>query len=125
MRSRLKKKSGPFTSIPHSVMDSENFRSLGGWDIKLLLDIAYQYRGKNNGDLAATWSMFRKWGWKSKGTLQKSLNALLSRGFIELTRQGGRNRCNLYAITWQPINECKGKLDVSETLRPSNLWKTV
>ena len=49
-------------------------------------------------------------------------------GFIEKTRHGSKRICNLYAITWHPIDECKtkggmSKLDVGPTRTPSNKWK--
>ena len=65
----------------------------------------------------------RLYGWTSKGTVDKALNELLARGFIEQTRQGGRNKCSLYAVSWLAIDECGGKLDVSDTRVASNLWK--
>jgi hypothetical protein len=65
-----------------------------------------------------------KRGWKSRDTLGRALAELLHFGMIEKTRQGGLNRCGLYALTWQPINDCRGKLDVSATVLASGLWKT-
>jgi hypothetical protein len=47
----------------------------------------------------------------------------LAHGFIEQTRQGGKNQCSLYAVTWLAIDECNGKLDVNPTRAASNLWK--
>lgn len=90
--------------------------------MKLLVDAAKQYNGSNNGDLHAAWSILSGQGWRSKGTLSRAIKELIDKGFIELTRQGGKNRCSLYAITWKPIDECKGKLDVKETRVASNLW---
>jgi hypothetical protein len=37
--------------------------------------------------------------------------------------QGGKNKASLYALTFLRINECGGKLDIDETLTPSDLWK--
>jgi len=120
-RARATGKTGnaPFLHIPHSVLSSNAYKALDGWGAKLLLDVAGQYKGHNNGDLCAAWSILQAKGWKSKGTLHRALNALLETGLIEQTRQGGRNRCSLYAVTWKNIDECKGKLDVSPTKAPS------
>ena len=90
--------------------------------MKLLIDVAKQYNGSNNGDLHAAWSILSGQGWHSKGTLSRAIKELIDKGFIELTRQGGKNRCSLYAVTWRSIDECKGKLDVRETRVASNLW---
>lgn len=118
-----KKGNAAFLGIPHSVLNSEAYKALNGWDVKLLIDIAVQFTGFNNGDLNAVWSQLQHKGWNSKGTLNSSLKKLQEVGMIEQTRQGGKNRCSLYAVTWRPIDECKGKLDVKETQAPSGLYR--
>jgi hypothetical protein len=55
--------------------------------------------------------------------VHKALAELLALGFIEQTRQGGKNQCSLYAVTWLAIDECNGKLYVKPTNVASNLWK--
>ena len=114
---------GRFFGLPLTVIDSPAYRSLNGWAVKLLIDIGKQYNGSNNGDLQAAYSLLKHCGWNSPGTLRKALQDLQTVGLIELTRQGGRHRCALYALTWYAIDECKGKLDVPETRAPSNKWK--
>lgn len=123
-RAKLTGKGGRsgFLGIPHTVLVSDAYMGLDGWSVKLLVDIAGQFKGSNNGDLTAAWSYMQARGWRSKGTLHKSLNALLAAGLIEQTRQGGKNRCSLYAVTWRGIDECKGKLDVKPTQAPSALY---
>ena len=37
---------------------------------------------------------------------------------MKLRLQNPGARCALYAIAWQSIDECKGKIDVRPTLRP-------
>ncbi len=121
---RGRKASGSFLLLPHNVMNSESFIALSGKALKLLCDIAIQFRGKNNGDLQATWHFMKKRGWKSRSTLWDALQELLHYGLIEKTRQGGLNRCSLFALTWQSIDDCGGKLDVSATHVASGNWKT-
>ena len=108
-----------YLNLSHPLLRSDAYKSLDGWGAKLLIDIAGQFTGNNNGDLCAAWSVLQAKGWKSKGTLHRALNALLKAGLIEQTRQGGRNRCSLFAVTWRSIDECKRKLDVSSTKAPS------
>ena len=115
--------SGSFVSLPHSVLKHPAFATLTPRATKLLLDLATQYRGKNNGDLSMPLSQMQNRGWNSSDQLQKAKNELTERGFIVVSRQGGRNKCSLYAITWQPIDDCKGKLDVNSTYKAQNLWK--
>ncbi len=63
------------------------------------------------------------YGWSSQGSIHGALVELIGNGFIEQTRQGGKNQCSLYAVTWLAIDDCKGKLDVNPTRVASNLWK--
>ncbi len=122
-RTTGRKESGSFLQLPHAVLSSVAFLGLSAQAVKLLLDIAIQYRGNNNGDLGASWTVMRKRGWKSRDTLDKALCALLQGGLIEKTRQGGRHKCSLYALTWKAIDECKGKLDVGATKVASGAWR--
>lgn len=121
--------SGSFAAIPHAVLNTHKCNALSGWGTKLLLQIVGQYTGHNNGDFTAAWSVMREKGWNSKGTLTRAVDELLSAQFIMLTRRGGRHRCALYAITWQPIDECldrrtrKPKLDVMPTITPPGGWQ--
>ena len=115
--------SGSFVSLPHSVLKHPAFATLTPRGTKLLIDLATQYRGKNNGDLSMPLSQMRNRGWNSSDQLQKAKNELIERGFIVVSRQGGRNKCSLYGITWQPIDDCKGKLDIGASNKPLNLWK--
>lgn len=89
----------------------------------MLDNLIAQFNSKNNGDFSAAPAIMKLFGWTSKGAICNALNELLAYGFIEQTRQGGRNKCSLYAVTWLSIDECQGKLDVNETRVASNLWK--
>lgn len=109
-----------FLHIPDVLADEEDFISLTGSALRLLIDIARQYNGMNNGDLCASMSLMRKRGWSSNNLLDRAKKELIAKKFIELTKQGGLGMGpDLYAITWQPINECGGKLDVKATTKPS------
>lgn len=114
---------GGYVPIPHCVIRSHGFGKLSAYAVKLLIDLLSQYYGSNNGDLHATFSLLRKRGWKSKGTLNKAIKELIESGFAEISRQGGRNKCSLYAVTFYAIDDCKGKLDIQPTSRPTSLWK--
>lgn len=105
-----------FLHLHKPLLETEDFIALKGNSIKLLIDVAQQYNGYNNGDLCAALSVMRKRGWNSNQQLQKSLKELLDKNLLIQTRQGGLNiGPNLYAITWQPIDGCNGKLDVKPT----------
>ena len=105
-----------FLHLHRSLLDCKDFISFKGNSIKLLIDLGSQYNGYNNGDLCASLSVMRKRGWNSNQQLAKALKELLERNLIVQTKQGGLNLGpNLYAITWQPIDECNGKLDANPT----------
>ncbi|MDR2013687.1 MAG: hypothetical protein LBQ20_11800 [Rhodanobacter sp.] len=119
-----RRETGGFLAMPHSVMDSPNFKALSGSAVKVLLTIARQYNGRNNGDLGASFTVMRPCGIRSPVTLHHAIRELKHYGMIELTRQGGRcGEPSLYALTWRVIDECKGKLDVADTAMPSRLWR--
>lgn len=104
------------------LLNCPDFIALKGNSMKLLIDIASQYNGFNNGDLCAAMTVLKKRGWTSNQQRQKALNEILDRNLIMQTKQGGLNLGpNLYAITWQPIDECGGKLDVEPTRLPPRI----
>lgn len=111
-------------SIPHFVLDSPQWAALPPYSVKLLMELARQYKGSNNGDLGAAFSILRERGWSSEPTMWKHLATLEDTGWIIKTRQGGRHiGCNLYAVTWWPVDECNGKHQHPPESKASNLWK--
>ncbi len=113
-----------FLHLHKPLLESSDFISLKGNSIKLLIDIGQQYNGYNNGDLCASLSIMRKRGWNSNQQLSKALKELIDKNLIMQTKQGGLNiGPNLYAITWQPIDDCNRKLDVKPTTFPSRSFK--
>ncbi|MFT3792091.1 MAG: hypothetical protein QM741_13675 [Rudaea sp.] len=115
---------GGFFALPHAVMAAPSYRGLSAHAVKLLCDLGSQYRGNNNGDLATAWRIMRSLGWRSRDTLFRAQRELLESGLIEPTRQGGLHKCSLFALTWLPIDECDGKLDVRATRVASGTWKS-
>ena len=90
----------------------------------LLWDLAAQYRGDNNGDMSAAWKQMRPRGWKSEETLNKAKKELLGACLIVETVKGARpNKCSLYALTWYALDDCDGKLDISERNFPRGAYK--
>lgn len=119
-----RKSSHSFLRLIHPILDHPNYYSLSPRAVKLLIDIAAQYRGTNNGDLCATYSVLKQRGWTSNDQIRKGLNELLERGWLIQSRQGYRPKvASLYAITWEKIDECNGKLDIKSTKVPPNTWR--
>jgi hypothetical protein len=113
-----------FAQIPVEVLTSEACTSLPNHGVRLLLAIAAQYRGNNNGDLAMTWSIGKTFGIDSKKQLVAGIAMLLERELIQKTRQGGKKPLGpcLYAITWQAIDDLRGKIESGPTYIASNAW---
>jgi hypothetical protein len=109
--------------LPKALLENSDFAHLSGKATKLLVDIGSQFNGYNNGDLCIALKLMKARGWNSNDSLNKAKQELLERDLITLTKQGGLGMGpNLYAITWQPIHECGGKLDVaSTTIAPRKL----
>lgn len=115
-------KGPPFLAIEHRIADSAEFGQLSGNAIKLLLELARQYRPGRNGDLSIPWSMLKDRGWRSKATVHTAKLELLSSGWIIETRKGGKHQCSLYAISYFSIDE-SGKHLEPATATPPNLWQ--
>ncbi len=118
-----RKESGRFTLLPHAVLNTDDYIGLSTKSKALLVDLAYQYNGKNNGDLTAAMAILRDRGWKRDATISVAVKELMNADLIIRTREGKfqnpHSRCALYAIAWHPIDECIGKdLEVGSTRTP-------
>jgi hypothetical protein len=109
--------------FPHELIRSRRFHALSAHAVKALMYLASQYRGSNNGDLGIAWKVAKARGFKSNSMLRRGAIELVETGFLIQTRQGGRNRCSLFALTWMPIDECNGKLDISSTRTAPIDWR--
>lgn len=114
----------PFFPLRYDVLRSPVIQTLSGNAVKLLAYLMAQYNGYNNGDLSATDKEAIEAGaFKSTATLAKAKRELLESGLITVSRQGGKNQCTLYALTFLAIDDCGGKLDMGETRRAPDDWK--
>lgn len=128
-RSRLNAKGrrdeGPYVKLPKHIFTSEEYTRLSAFAVKLLLDLYLQFSGRNNGNFGAAWTKMNKLGWRSKGTLYAARKELLESGWIVVSRQGGRHKASLYAVTFLAIDDCKTDLDVAPTIVPLNHWRRI
>jgi len=120
--SRVKhKQKASFAGIPRVVMECPDYINLSGSAIRLLNEMACQFKGGNNGDLCPAWTLMKERGFRSKSTLTKAIQELVAAEMIMLTRQGQfiRKKAGLYALTWTSIDDCAGKhLDELPTRTP-------
>lgn len=127
-RNRVKTKSrsdmpGGHGALPRFIWNHPDYQDLSGSAVKLLMDFACQFNGRNNGDLTNAYSVLKERGWRSKQTILRATAELLEAGMIVQCREGRflnpGGRCALYAITWKAIDECPGKhLTVGPTSTP-------
>jgi hypothetical protein len=125
--SRRKRRIGSgehYAMLPEEVLTSEACRTLPNFAFRVLVATAAGYRGNNNGDLAMTWKIARTFGITSQRHLVKALAILLERDLLQKTRQGGKRPLGpcLYALTWRPIDDLKGKIDSGPTPIASHAW---
>ena len=118
-----RRETGGFAAIPHRLLESSVFTGLSAHAVKLLMDLAAQFKGFNNGDLCLAWTMMEKRGWKSRDTLNKARQELLDKEPILISRRGDRKRPNFYALTFVAIDDCGDKLDIQPTTKPPSNWK--
>ena len=102
-----KRRRASYVGLSKAMLTHEAFTGLSAIATKLLVGIAAQYNGYNNGDLACSWGLMKNRGWKSPDTLNKARRELIDKGFLVLTRQGMKypKRASLYAVTWKPIDD--------------------
>ena len=98
-----------FAMIPRYVIDCDTFKTLRGNSVKLLLLLASQYKGNNNGDLTITYSLYKHY-FGSSQTMYAARDELEKKGFIATNAYGGMSyggykSPTLYAITWLPVDD--------------------
>lgn len=119
-----KRDGGQFLAVPMAVLNSVAYIQLSLSAKALLWDIAAQYSGDNNGDLAIAMKILSPRGWKSQTTVRKARDELVEAGLIAETRRGARpNKASLYGLTWCNLDPCGGKLDISPVAFPRGAYK--
>lgn len=109
----------------HDVIDSAAYRQLGYASRALLVDLARQYTGTNNGRIVACNKYLKPLGWNSHATVTKSLRELQDSGLLIQTRLGMRpNRAAWFALAWYQLDASQG-LDMTnrEFLNVKCDWK--
>lgn len=107
VRGKRQKQRGRFLMLPATVFESPAFRSLSHAEVRVLILLATDYDGGNNGRLALTRSQARLGGVGSNATLDSSLRVLEQRGFIIRTDPGRMRppQPARFALTWQAMDK--------------------
>lgn len=105
-----------FVALPLVVLESKGYRQASATARALLIDVAMQYGGHNNGKLTACVKYLKPLGWSSNGTILRAMHDLQACGLIVETRKGARpNKAAWFALTWQELDQGVG-LDIDPKL---------
>lgn len=116
-----KRFSGPVIVLPKSVFRSPEYWTLSHRARTLLLAFHLDFNSHNNGALRLLFTKPAAFGFSGRAQMELARNELLTAGWIEITRQGGKHSPSLYALTWMPINACDA--DGIKSRAVSHLWK--
>jgi hypothetical protein len=96
---------GSFVALPSRIIRSAEYVNLSHAARSLLILVAAQYTGHNNGRLVATPKYLRTLGWLSNDSTTKCLKELVDGGLLVRTRLGAcPNKAAWYAITWRSLD---------------------
>jgi hypothetical protein len=100
---------GAFVAIPLAVLDCPAYLALSHTARSLLLEVARQCRGDDNGRLLLSRAYLGGRGWKSADVIQRAKGELIDGGFIFETVKGHRpNKASWYAVTWRKLDKIAG-----------------
>jgi hypothetical protein len=113
-----------FAIIPVDVLTSRAYAALPDYAARVLLALAAQYRGTNNGNLALTRDSAARFGIGSGWKVSAALKLLTITGLIRRTREGkakhGKGICALYAVAWKQIDPTPQACPPIEHERPAS-----
>ena len=100
---------GRFITLPVSVLESVAYLGLSANARALLMEVALQCHGDDNGRLLLSRAHMVKRGWLSSDMLTKGKRELLDAGLIFETVKGQRpNKASWYAVTWRRLDRLPG-----------------
>ena len=104
-----KKGGSGFTKALYAITDHPGYIALNKQSRAFIWDLARQYNGHNNGNLAACEGVMGHLGW-SKWELQRARKQALKLGWIEVTRYPTAKREPiLYRLTWMKTDKWEGR----------------
>lgn len=104
------KRQDRYLRLPVSFLNSPDFVGLSGSATKLIMAVAEQYRGSNNGRLLPGLERVNAWGWNpSPNTLAAARKELRGTRLVVVTRVGRLpNRTEWWALTCWDLDWVKG-----------------
>ena len=100
---------GRFITLPVSVLESAAYFWLSSNARSLLLEVALQCHGNDNGRMLLSRVHLKKRGWKGAGGFDKAKRELLDAELIFETVKGHRpNHASWFAVTWRRLDKHPG-----------------
>ena len=97
---RDKRDGKTFVPLPMVMLESPGYRLASHPARALLIDIAMQYTGHNNGKLTACAKYLKPKGWRSSDTIVRARRELIDCGLLIETRKGARpNKAAWFALS--------------------------
>lgn len=103
-----------YLRIMYNMLRSPQFRSLGGNDVRVLLEIASRHNGFNNGRIGAGLEDLADTLMMGKSTVQRSLNYLRQTKFLKLRKPG--------MFSGRIASEWEVTFLKADGVEPSNEW---
>lgn len=115
-----------FALLPHVVLDSPAYLQLSAPAKVLLVEMARQFHGHNNGSLLCSRSKLAPRGWTSNDVLTRAKKELIAAGFLFQTVAGQRpNKASWYAVTWLNLDRLDGYDAGTERLFQRGAYRAV
>ena len=100
---------GRYIALPLAVIDSPAYQNLSHTAKALLIEVARQRSGGDNGRLLLSMRHLASRGWRSGDTVTRAKRELLDAKLIYETVKGHRpNRASWYALTWYILDKLPG-----------------
>lgn len=100
---------GGFVALPWRVLDSAAYMGLSPTAKALLLEVARQFTGDDNGRMLLSRVYMATRGWYSAGAIHQAKAELLAAQLVFETAKGARpNKAGWYAVTWRKLDKIPG-----------------
>ena len=123
--SRNRRRAERFAQIPLEVLESEACRWLPDFAVRVLLAMAAQYNGFNNGGLELGTKVGRTFA-IGEQALHAGIGLLLAAGLVQRTvearRRSGKGSPARYALTWRQLGDFP-QFNIVPTAIASNEWR--
>lgn len=112
-----------FVMLENRQMEHANFKVLSAIARMFLFELIHQYNGFNNGDLCLAPKTLKARGIElNERTIWSGRDELVEYGWIQYSRWQPR-MCYLFALTFKPVNACRGKHNLPDTTKAADTWK--